>query len=134
MNSVLVRTRPVFAKIVPFLLLEFRIDYFTAVDNKSDDELSTGATVVINTVVTFISLSVTALITYIIISLYHKYHHEKFEVNDDKNVNTEQKDPNGGNISMDTNPAYATTIKMDTNPAYASTIKMDTNPAYATAN
>ena len=40
-----------------------------------------------------------------------------------KNVNTRQKDSYGGNITMDTNPAYgtATTIKMDTNPAYATT-------------
>ena len=37
--------------------------------------------------------------------------------------NAKQKDPYGGNITMDTNPAYATTatIKMDTNPAYATT-------------
>ena len=40
-------------------------------------------------------------------------------MDDDKNGNTKQKDPYGGNITMDTNPAYATTIKMDTNPAYA---------------
>ena len=41
-------------------------------------------------------------------------------MNDD---NTKQKDPYGGNITMDTNPAYGitTTIKMDTNPAYATT-------------
>ena len=34
-----------------------------------------------------------------------------------------KKDPYGGSIPMDTNPAYATTriIKMDTNPAYAAT-------------
>ena len=39
---------------------------------------------------------------------------------DDKNVNTKQKDLYGGNITMDTNPAYGTvtTIKMD---AYATT-------------
>ena len=43
-------------------------------------------------------------------------------MDDDKNVNTKQ-DPYGGNITMDTNPAYGTTatIKMDTNPAYATT-------------
>ena len=37
--------------------------------------------------------------------------------------NTKQKDPYVGNITMDINPAYATTatIKMDTNPAYATT-------------
>ena len=37
--------------------------------------------------------------------------------------NTTQKDPYGGNITMDPNPAYGTTatIKMDTNPAYATT-------------
>ena len=40
-------------------------------------------------------------------------------MDDDKNVNTKQKDPYDGKITMDTNPAYATTIKMDTNPAYA---------------
>ena len=42
-------------------------------------------------------------------------------MDDDKNVNTKQKDPYSGNIPMDTNPAYAATIKMDTNPAYATT-------------
>ena len=51
---------------------------------------------------------------------------------------TRQKDLHVGNITMDTNPAYATTttIKMDTNPAYGDidTIKMDTNPAYATTS
>ena len=36
---------------------------------------------------------------------------------------TKQKDPYSDNITMDTNPAYATTatIKMDTNPAYVTT-------------
>ena len=73
--------------------------------------------------VTFV---VTALITYIITSMYYNYRYElkeKVKVDDDKNVNTKQKDPYGGNITMDTNPAYgtATTIKMDTNPAYAIT-------------
>ena len=93
---------------------------------ESDDELSTGAVVAISIVVTFIiTLVVTALITYIITSLYYKYRYElkeKLKVDDDKNVNTKQ-DPYGGNITMDTNPAYGTTttIKMDTNPAYATT-------------
>ena len=73
--------------------------------------------------VTFV---VTALITYIITSMYYNYRYElneKVKVDDDKNVNIKQKDPYGGNITMDTNPAYgtATTIKMDTNPAYAIT-------------
>ena len=93
---------------------------------ESDDELSTGVVVAISVVVTFIiTLVVTALITYIITSLYYKYRYElkeKVKVDDDKNVNTKQ-DPYGGNITMDTNPAYGTTatIKMDTNPAYATT-------------
>ena len=87
--------------------------YFTAVNNESDDELSTGAAVAISIVVTFIiTLVVTALICIIITSLYYKYWYElkeKVKVDDDKNVNTKQKDPYGGNIAMDTNPAYATT-------------------------
>ena len=76
--------------------------------------------------VTFIiTLVVTALISVIITNLYYKYWYdlnEKVKVDDDKNVNTKQ-DPYGGNITMDTNPAYETTatIKMDTNPAYATT-------------
>ena len=76
--------------------------------------------------VTFIiTLVVTALISVIITSLYYKYRYElkeKGKVDNDKNINTKQ-DPYGGNITMDTNPAYgtATTIKMDTNPAYATT-------------
>ena len=40
------------------------------------------------------------------------------------NVITTHKDSYGGNIMMDTNPAYGTaaaTIKMDNNPAYATT-------------
>ena len=59
-----------------------------------------------------ITLVVTTLITYIITSLYYKYWYElkeKVKVDDDKNVNTKQKDPYDGNIPMDTNPAYATT-------------------------
>ena len=46
---------------------------------------------------------------------------EKVKLGDDNNVNTKQKGPYGGNITMDTNPAYVTTtaIKMDTNSAYA---------------
>ena len=89
-----------------------------------DDALSTGVVVAISIVVTFIiTLVVTALISIIITSLYYKCRYElkeKVKVDDDKNVNTKQ-DPYGGNITMDTNPAYgtATTIKMDTNPAYA---------------
>ena len=77
----------------------------TAVNNESDDELCTGAAVVISVVVTFIiTLVVTALITYIITSLYYKYRYElkeKVKVDDDKNVNTKGKDPYGGNITMD---------------------------------
>ena len=72
--------------------------------------------------VTFIiTLVVSVLITYITTSLYYKYRYglkEKVTVDDD---NTKQKDPYGGNITMDTNPAYGTTIKMDTNPAYDTT-------------
>ena len=49
-----------------------------------------------------------------------------------------QKDLHVCDITMGTNPAYATTatIKMNTNPAYGDidTIKMDTNPAYATTS
>ena len=71
--------------------------------------------------VTFIiTLVVTALITYIITSLYYKYQYElkeKVEVDDDKNVNTKQKDPYSGNIAMATNPVYTTAI----DPAYATT-------------
>ena len=99
---------------------------YLATADESDDELSTGAVVAISIVVTFIiTLVVTALITYIITSLCYKYRYElkeKVKVDDDKNVNTKQ-DPNGCNITMDTNPAYGTTdpIKMDTNPAYAAT-------------
>ena len=68
-----------------------------------------------------ITLVVTALIS---VSLYYKHWYElkeKVTVDDDKNYMTEQRGPYGGNITMDTNPAYATTatIKMDTNPAYA---------------
>ena len=99
--------------------------YLTTADD-SHDEVSTGAVVAITFVVTFIiTLVVTALISVIITGLYYKYRYElkeKVKVDDDKNVNTKQ-DPYGGNITMDTNPAYgtATTIKMDTNPAYATT-------------
>ena len=93
-------------------------------DDESDDELSTEAVVTISIVVTFIiTLVVTALISVIITSMYYNYRYElkeKVKVDDDKNVNTKQKDSYGGNITMDTNPAYgtATTIKMDTNPYY----------------
>ena len=103
-----------------------RCIYLTTADEIDDDELSTGVAVAISVVVTFIiTLVVTALISVIITSLYYKYWYElkeKVKVDDDKNVNTKQ-DPYGGNIAMDTNPAYATTaaIKMDTNPAYATT-------------
>ena len=80
--------------------------------DESHDEVSTGAVVAITFVITFlITLVVTTLITYIIISLYYKYQYElkeKVKVHDDKNVNTKQ-DPYGGNITMDTNPAYGTT-------------------------
>ena len=95
----------------------------TAVD-ESDDELSTGAAVAITFVVTFITtLVVTALISVFMTILYYKYRYElkeKVTVDDDS---TKQKDPYGGIITMDTNPAYGitTTIKMDTNPAYATT-------------
>ena len=94
--------------------------YVHAADDESEDELSAGAAVAISIVVTFI---ITALITYIITSLYYKYrfeHKKKITVDDDNII---QKDPCGGNITMDTNPSYATTatIKMDTNPAYAIT-------------
>ena len=74
--------------------------------------------------VTFIiTLVVSVLITYITTSLYYKYRYElkeKVTVDDDS---TKQKDPYDGNITMDINPAYATTatIKMDINPAYATT-------------
>ena len=73
--------------------------------------------------VTFIiTLVVTTLITYIITSMYYKYRYElkeKVKVDDDKYVNAKQKDPYGGNITMDTSPPYgtATAIKMDSNPA-----------------
>ena len=96
-------------------------------DNESDDELSRGEVAAITFAVTFIiTLVVTALISVIITSMYYNYRYElkeKVKVDDDKNVNTKQKDPYGGNITMDANPAYgtATTIKMDTNPAYATT-------------
>ena len=44
--------------------------------------------------------------------MYYKYRYElkeKAKVDDDnKNVNTKQKNPHGGNIPMDTNPAYGT--------------------------
>ena len=108
-----------------FVVNKFLWTIGTVNNDESDDELSTGAVVTISIVVTFIiTLVVTALITYIITSMYYNYRYElkeKVKVDDDKNVNTKQKDPYGGNITMDTNPAYgtATTIKMDTNPAYA---------------
>ena len=99
-----------------------------AVDDESDDELSTGAVVAISIVVTFIvTLVVTALISVIITSLYYKRHKS---VEGDSHALTEDVKSNDpayaiarANITMDTNPAYgtATTIKMDTNPAYATT-------------
>ena len=103
--------------------------------------------------VTFI---VTALITFIITSLYYKHligrikqsvikqegdSHALTEdiKSNDANYATIYAQPNitmKPNITMNSNPAYktATTIKMNPNPAYgaATTIKMDTNPAYAT--
>ena len=96
-------------------------------DESDDDELSTIAIIGITFAVTFIiTLVVTALISVIITRMYYNYRYElkeKVKVDDDKNVNTKQKDPYGGNITMDTNPAYgtATTIKMNANPAYAIT-------------
>ena len=74
--------------------------------------------------VTFIiTLVVTALVTYIIISLYYKYRYELkgkvIEVEDDKSINSKQSNDN---IPMNTtNPAYetATTISTNTDPAYA---------------
>ena len=80
--------------------------------------------------VTFIiTLVVTALITYIIASLYYKYKLKEvikiIKVDNDKNDNKQK-------------PVYeiVSTIKMDTNPAYGtvSTIKMGTNPAYTSTN
>ena len=100
---------------------------FNYTADESHDEVSTGAVVAITFGVTFIiTLVVTALISVIITSLYYKNRYElkeKVKVDDDKNINTKQ-DPYGGNITMDTNPAYgtATTIKMDTNPAYATVL------------
>ena len=100
----------------------------STVDDKSDDELSTGAAVAITFGVTFIiTLVVTALISVIITSLYYKHLFKKSLIRQ------------GGDLTEDiksNDPAYATTranITMDTNPAYgtATTIKMDTNPAYA---
>ena len=99
--------------------------------------------------VTFIITLVTALITYIITSMYYKYWHElkqdKTELGDVKKVNTEQQkdqhhNPNYETVILkETNTDYAlptSTIKMDINPAYgdSSTIKMDANPAYASTN
>ena len=106
---------PVFAGPVTF--------YYTAAD-ESDDELSIGAAIAITFTATFIiTLVVTALISIFFTSLYYKHSYklkEKVTVYDD---GTKQKDPYSDNITMDTNPAYATTatIKMDTNPAYATT-------------
>ena len=102
-------------------------------DDKSDDELSTGAVVAISIVVTFIiTLVVTALITYIITTMYYKCMNERIT----KSVISQAGDPHEDITKYDS--TYATTIKtnvtMDTNPAYgtATAIKMDTNPAYAT--
>ena len=109
---------------ISYCLILIHDVYFTAVNNESDDELSTGAIIAITFVVTFIiTFVVTALICIIIINLYYKYRYglkEKVKVDDDKN-DTKQKDPCSGNIAMDTNPAYTSSIKMDTNPAYATT-------------
>ena len=56
-------------------------------------------------------------------------------MDDDKNVNTKEKDSSNGDK---TDPFYETvsSIKMDTtNPCYGTaTIKVDTNPAYALTN
>ena len=78
-----------------------------------------------------ITLVVTALITFIITSLYYKHLTKKSDVNrSDAHALTEdikRHGPTGATasagITMDTNPAYGTTatIKMDTNPAYATT-------------
>ena len=85
------------------------------VDDESDDEFSTGAAVAISIVVTFIiTLVVTALICIIMTSLYYKYRYElkeKVKLDDDKNTY-------GGNIPIDSNPAYSTTIKKDTDSIY----------------
>ena len=111
----------------------------SAVDNESDDELSTGAVFAISIVVAFIiTLVVTALITYIITSLYYKHlinQTRKSIINRDfgsRALTGDIKRHGRTNAYTDTNIKLET-FKMEPNPAYGitSTIKMDTNPAYA---
>ena len=106
----------------------------SAVNNESDDELSTEATVAISIVVTFIiTLVVTALICIVITSLYYKHLIDRMK----KSVTNQEGDSRllKENVKRH-DPAYDTTVTMDTNPAYgtASTVKMDVNPAYVTTN
>ena len=105
----------------------------SAVNNESDDGLSTGAAVAISIVVTFIiTLVVTALICIISTSLYYKHLIDRI-----RKTTINQGDSYPLNMDIKRHdPAHAATVIMDPNPAYgtATTIKMDANPAYATAN
>ena len=106
----------------------------SAVNNESDDELSTGTAVVISVVVTFIiTLVVTALICIIITCLYYRHLIDYIR----KSVTNQEGDSHSLKEDIKRHdPAHAATVTMDTNPAYgtASTVKMGTNPAYATTN
>ena len=81
-----------------------------------------------------ITLAVTALVTYMIISYKHWHDKVKDKVDANKCVSLEQEGPRGDNINKDNDPIYETVtpvIRVD-NPNYGiSTIKMDVNPAYA---
>ena len=77
-----------------------------------------------------ITLVGTALITYIITSMYYKHLIDCIK----KSVISQEGDPHDNIKEYD--PAYVTTTIsniMDTSPAFgtATTMKMDTNPAYA---
>ena len=94
----------------------------STVDNESDDELSTGAAVAITFIVTFIiTLVVTAVTSILITSLYYKHsidNRRESEINQEGDQHALTKDMKRHDL------AYATTntnVTMDSNPAYATT-------------
>ena len=120
-----------------------------AVYNESDDELCAETAVAISILATFIiTLIVSTLMCVIITRLYYKHLIDRIR----KSALKQESDPHAltedikrhdpsyattnTDVTMDTNPAYATTVKMNPNPAYGTTtaIKMYTNPAYATTH
>jgi len=101
----------------------------TVVDDDDNDDLSTGALLVISIVITFIiTVVVIVPVTIIITVMCYKHRCEKREKSNNKNDGIQENNQfvlMGQDIKMDTNPSYSVmdkdTIKMDDNPAYVVT-------------